>query len=534
MKKILAILLAALMIFSLAACGAKDENNGANTDAQNQTNETEESTDKAKDEDKEEEKKEEEASYAEENEIFKYVMDAYDATLSYDGDMTADGTLVSESAYKYRDQEEIEKDKYTSTATMVFNGNDKTVYNSSVMDRGDSKSESYTKTVRDGDALYVLVEQYRTGGENQTRLYRVSDNDVEEYTSIKSIGILSYMAQTYNGVALADSFEELKDAMDTTLIPIVTYAYGEELAGATPTVTYDLSAKTADEVRTLIINTKVSSEITTDGITTKFDINMYYEISAKDGKVINYKAVVDYISEEIEGEKVLEHRSSAQSIDITYDYSFAKDKYDSLEVILPEDTSTIPESNPAPTEYEDVHVYDVYINGVETMEYFNFYACVTPQDALDEISEKITRGMGTLAGNVRVFTDEAMTQELTADNVTKEKILGLTEVYISVTPSADVAFVVETIVEREEYSKPYQIVMPTVYLAGAFTSGGCNYGFEEPGEYQLDETHVENEKYELWINGVKQDTKPTSITLEAGKTYKIEYVNVKSDKDFAK
>ena len=116
----------------------------------------------------------------------------------------------------------------------------------------------------------------------------------------------------------------------------------------------------------------------------------------------------------------------------------------------------------------------------------------------------------------------------------KEKILGLTDVYLSVTPSADVAFVVESIVERVEYSKPYQIVMPTVYLASAFRSGGCNYGFEEPGEYQLDENRVEDEGCEVWINGVKQDTKPTSITLEAGKEYNIEYVIVKSDKDFAK
>ena len=528
MKKILAILLASLMIFSLVACGTKDNDNGANTDTQKQTKETEESNDEAESDENKEEEKKEEAPSSKENEIFKYVMDAYEATINYNGDITADGTLVNENGYKYRDQDEINKTKYTSTSTIVFNGNDKTVYANSAMDHSDYKNETYTKTVRDGDKLYVLVNDHSENGEIETRLFRVSDNDTEEYTSIKSIGILAYMERSHSGVALADSFEEFKGAMDTALIPIVTHSCAEELAGATPTVTYDVSVKTADEVRTLTIDIKVSSEITTDGITTKFAIDMYYEISAKDGKIINYKAVIDYISEGTEGEKIISHRSSAQSIDIAYKYSFAKDIYDSLEVTLPADTSTIPETKPAPTEYEDVDISDIYINGVENWTRIDFSDCITPQDALNAISEQIAYEMGT----VRVFTDEAMTQELTAENVTKEKILGLTTIYLDVTPNANVALVVESHYDRPEYSKPYQIVMSTVYMAGAFTSRGGNYQFEDPKEYQLDEYRVEEQQYEIWINGVKQESKPSSITLEAGKTYVIEYVEVLSEKYF--
>ena len=56
----------------------------------------------------------------------------------------------------------------------------------------------------------------------------------------------------------------------------------------------------------------------------------------------------------------------------------------------------------------------------------------------------------------------------------------------------------------------------------------------EAGEFELNETYVEDESSEIWINGVKQESKTATITVEGGKIYNIEYVKVLSDKDFTK
>ena len=85
--------------------------------------------------------------------------------------------------------------------------------------------------------------------------------------------------------------------------------------------------------------------------------------------------------------------------------------------------------------------------------------------------------------------------------------------------------------QRDEFSKPYKIVIPTLdILASSSVAWNEPISIVEPSQYNLDSDYVADESFEIWIDGVKQEQKPESITLEANKTYVIEYVEVLSEK----
>ena len=95
-------------------------------------------------------------------------------------------------------------------------------------------------------------------------------------------------------------------------------------------------------------------------------------------------------------------------------------------------------------------------------------------------------------------------------------------------PKTGYAIVKECNEERYDLSKPYQIVLP---IMGGFNAEhsvsmpkAC-----EAGEYELNAMAVSGDDYEIWVNGVKMETKTATITLESGNIYEIKYVKVITD-----
>ena len=523
MKKILAIILASLMIFSLVACGVEeDANNEPKKDAtENQTENT--STEKST---KKEETKEEKLPTSE-DEIFKYIIDAYDTSINYSSDLTAVGTTTAK--HISNEESQSKEEAYNMISTLSFNGTDKTVYREDIYEEDGAKEKMYGKTFVHDDKLYMYTESIDlTTNESEIELERINDTDKKRYQSLDIITPFYYITETYQGIKLADSINELKNAVNTALPTILKVKYNDSIGNADPSISSAVSAKASDGIYTLVIDITSSAEVTEDGATASLETNISHTLSAKDGKIIDYKAVIYMSTKATQGSTVIMESIADMSIGVSYEYSFAKDQYNALEVDMPNDTSDIPVMNPTPTKYEDVNI-EIYVNGVEEL-YISLPTCNTPQEALNAIISNLD----TEKGNVKLFADEAMTQEITESNVTKELILSLTEIYAELTPKSDYALVIESHSYREDYSKPYKIVIPTLYLLG-ISSDYSEYSYQnifDPGYYGLDEEYISNDSCEILINGVKYDSTEETITIEAGKTYKIEYIKIASDKDF--
>ena len=64
------------------------------------------------------------------------------------------------------------------------------------------------------------------------------------------------------------------------------------------------------------------------------------------------------------------------------------------------------------------------------------------------------------------------------------------------------------------FNAEHKVLMPKAY---------------EAGEYELKAMAVSGDDYEIWVNGVKMETKTATITLESGNIYDIKYVKVITD-----
>ena len=204
----------------------------------------------------------------------------------------------------------------------------------------------------------------------------------------------------------------------------------------------------------------------------------------------------------------------------SFKYSFDKEKYDNLTVKLPEDSSEI--------SMEEGFSITCYVNGLkDDTKYLTIDE--DPQKMFDSLFSKQNLN-GAERMTVKIFKDKDMTQEIKRDTVTLKDILSLKEIYISITPDADIALIISASSERENYSRPYQLVASTLsYMMGSNDLSQVNWISIAAGEHQFDSTAVNSPEYEIWVNGEKLAEKPASIAIEAGKCYNIEYVELISD-----
>ena len=236
---------------------------------------------------------------------------------------------------------------------------------------------------------------------------------------------------------------------------------------------------------------------------------------------------VEMTSKMTQGETVM--LDAVQKVDTTIDieYSFATDKYNSLAVTLPTNPDDI-EIKKAETidSYDDIKM-SIVVNGKENNTVW-FNGVTTPQEAFDMIVSHSNLSHNPVT--IKVFKDEALTQELTKETITEQNIFSMEKVYLSATPDATHALIYTTRTSRENYSKPFQITIPTISIFGRSSSEKSEMSScREAGEYTLDAAIVNDPSYEIIVNGVKMETKTATITLEGGKCYNIEYIKLISD-----
>lgn len=532
MKKLLAILIAMLMVLSLIACTKNEDNKPTESDTEATEAPTEEKTEKATDSSSDDknnndDKKEEGTKLPEtEDEIFKYVMDALKASEAYRGTMTISG--VNDMSMNMTMGEETREQAEKMSSFISFDNTNKVMYYEDTNEDGEEKETTYKKTFYVGDKLYVADKNVAADSSaSETSISIIHESSKEDYDNVELVDFFEFISEKYSGIKLANNFNEVKDAFNTAAPVLFNDMYAESFEELpNPTTTTNVTAKIANGVCTLAISVKSTASATMAEIMeATIATDTYLELSAKDGKIIEYKSNFEIIQKSVENDIVMQDYSQKVNTVMSVSYTFAKDKYDAFTATLPEDTSSIPVIDGPATEIIDVYC-TVYANGVEYTQ-VDFNSDDTPQSALEQIINTFDNEIA----NVKVFTDEAMTKELTIANITLEDILALENAYLSVTPKDGFAGVVIKNSQRDEYSKPYKIVIPTLdILASSSVAWNEPISIVEPSQYNLDSDYVADESFEIWIDGVKQEQKPESITLEANKTYVIEYVEVLSEK----
>ena len=531
MKKILAILIAMLMVLSLVACKKNEDNKPTESDTEATEAPTDEKTEKATDSSKgdnnNDDKKEEAIKLPEtEDEIFKYVMDALNASEKYTGTITISG--VNDMSMNMNMGEEARNEAQKITSFVSYDNENKVMYYEDIDEADDEKETSYKKSFYVDGKLYVADKTVSSdSAESETSIGIVHDSKKENYNNADLVDFFEYIAEKYSGIKLASNMKEVKDAFNTAA-PILfndMYANSFEMFPS-PTTTSSVTAKIANGVCTLTISVKSTASGTTEGnMEGTLTTDTYLELSAKDGKITEHKMNFEITQKIVQNDTVMQDYSQKVNSIMSINYTFAKDRYDAFTATLPEDTSSIPVIDGPATQIIDVYC-TVYANGIEYTQTF-FNSDDTPQSALEQIINTFDAETTT----VKVFTDEAMTKELTVDNVTLADILALEEAYLSVTPKDGFAGVVVKNSQRDEFSKPYKMVIPILDILGSSSIGWSEpITIQTPGQYNLDSYYVTEDSFEIWIDGVKQDKKPESITLEANKTYVIEYVEVLSEK----
>lgn len=570
MKKILAIILAMLMIFSLAACNKPSEKETDATDAHKHSfseewekdsthhwhvcsdDKCDETDDKAehvwdngkvtteptKEKDgvttftcsicgqtKTEATKYVEKLPATEDEILAYVLAAMDETAKYNGSMSLSAAVNMILAQKEGDKELNQSN--ISSEFLTFDAENKVMYGEEASESSGKKSVYYTKTFFDNGALYGYEKEVATeeNEENSEQYTKFEGSAKEEYQSADFSEYLEEIFEMYKGIKLAENMAEIKAAYETTLPLLLLDIYDDD--NAKPTITVNTTATGENGKYDLVFDIRSSATTTEEGIKTDKSVNIYIKASAQDKKLVAFAMKFEIGGKVTQGETVMMDATQKMDVSMDIGYTFAKDKYDALAVNLPTNPDDIEiEGSETVNSYEDLKI-SIIVNGTESNVAW-FMGVTTPAAAFDNIlmhSEFYDAPV-----TIKVFKDEALTQELTKETVTEADIFSLEKVYLSVTPDADHAIVFVTETTRENYSKPYQIVIPTLSMfMGGYSSKYHANSCEEAGEYTLDVDAVSNSDCEIIINGTKMETKTETITLEGGKTYTIEYVTIISD-----
>lgn len=532
MKKLLALILSVLMIASLAACTSSTDNDKTDDGTKESTTQkSDENGDNGDNDTKPTEKPagddntdEGEKLPTDENAILKYVLDALTATVNYKGDIT-----INASSNSYSNQTmgtEVEERTYVEKELSSFDATNKLRYWETVDENSIyGNSTSFNKTFVIDNTLYGMEKaSYPNSTEPIEDYFKIHDSSKAEYQTSDQDEIFESIFDMYEGFTLAENMAEIKSSFDTAIPVLFDEMY--DVDEVKPTITKQIIAESKDGACTLRINIDSSLSLVRDGVDMAMFINMHTVISAKDGKIVDFTMDLDTEQKAVQGDNILQKFTQKAIHALTVEYKFAKDKYDALVANLPTDAEEIHVVGAPAEDYSDVKT-TVYVNGAES-ETAWYDGVETPQMAFDKILDSSRLDMEKVT--VKVFKDEAKTQEITRDSITKEDVLALDKVYVEATP-VDCALVIVKYSTRYEYSKPYKIVVPFVSTVGF---GASHQRMQPPscydaGEYTLDISSFNDEYCEIWINGAKQEPKERVITLENNTLYIIEYVTVISE-----
>ena len=126
--------------------------------------------------------------------------------------------------------------------------------------------------------------------------------------------------------------------------------------------------------------------------------------------------------------------------------------------------------------------------------------------------------------DVAWYTDEARTQPFELEGKTVSDIQNIKKVYGVVTPKEGTAVVVQKSFIEDIRTDKYKNIIDT---AGSYHGIGTSF---MPYNDNATFTYEEGVD-EIRVNNVKQDSDTSSFVVEAGKIYKVEYVNYLQDSD---
>lgn len=503
MKRFLAIMLSLLMIFSLVACTS----DGNENDEEKQSDEANDKLPETEDE------------------ILEYVLNALKATVKYEGDITLSAT--SSTATSQTNGSNTNEISNVETHRISFDSVNKLRYWEEISESSRSgNSSSLNKTFEIDGVLYGIEKVTDSkSAEAKETYFRIHDSAKAEHQISNHKEYFEKIVEMYSGIELAADVDEINSAFDTALSPLLKGIYS--LDDDAPALVKEISAEVKDGVPTLTIGFDFSVLAELAGIKGGVKVVMNTSLAAKDNKLTDFAMSFEIAQSSSMGETLIQEAKQTASYSMSVEYAFAKDKYDALTVNLPENEEDIIVTGAPAYSYGDVNT-TIYINGIDSDSVQLDSTIETPEQALKSIVA--ATGLSADKIKVKIYKDEAMTEELTADTATEDDILSLDKVYLDVTP-VDCALVCPKFIEKNEYSKPFRIVAPFLSMLGLSTENRWTppVTCQNAGEYMLDAKSVADEYCEIWVNGVKQDPKQSSITIENGKTYIIEYVTVVSE-----
>ena len=467
-----------------------------------------------------------------EAEIFDYIVDAYEATRVYEGSITVTMAMEGTQTQKMGDADPVEEIERESE-TMSYDAVNKFIYMESLDEDEDGVYTYFSKTFRQDGVLYGVEtgEFIPAEGSNQEPdsgedYFKIHQSAEEEFSSFDMDEFCEDYFAVFDGVAMADSITEFRSAIETAT-PIIM----AENIGFLPDMTVEISATGANGVYTLTMDLFVSAtEEDEDGAVTQ-EVGMSFVFSAKDGKLAGFEAVneMNMTMTETDGTETMTMESgSVYATTGTIEYAFAQAKYDALTVTLPTDEDEIYQEGAPAEEYYETKT-QLCANGVYFNTVWYDYNTDSPEDAYEQILQHVY--FDADKAEYKLYKDAEYTQELTVTGLTKADILALDVVYVKLTVKTGYAIVQEGWSTRYDYTKPFQIAM---LVFGGYGWSGTETGLniKNAGEYALNEQAVADDAYEIWINGEKMQTKTATITLESGKSYKIEYIKVETDPVF--
>ena len=453
-----------------------------------------------------------------EDEMLAYIMDALNSSYYYGGDITVSLNRIGISSSE-QGTEKQESVQATSTY-LTYDASNKVCYSLDKEIHEDGTVESFNKTFINGDSLYIASKVVSNDASTELNYSKIHDSARADYEEFDNKQNFAIMSEVYKGIQLADSVDEIRASYASTLPKIIAASFN--LNGNTAS-TQKISAAEYDGGYKLAIAFEISVSELVNEMPQTASITLDSSLIAKDEMISSFEMNITVSSSEGEGENK-ESQSTTYKMAMSYDYSFSKEAYDSLTVTLPENTADIPTLNDPETATEAY--FKMYLNGEEIFE--NYLTVGNdPKEIYDKIIKETIKS--SEKATVKLYKDVEKIEEISRDTVTKSELLALKKIYIDVTPDSNSVIIIQRRSTREEFSRPYQITIPILYFISSQLSYFAFPYCTDTLEYTFSEQDVNDEYREIWINGERQDPKPTTLTLEGGKIYVFETIIVRKD-----
>lgn len=476
--------------------------------------------------------------------LFEELRKAYEASLAYSGALTAIGVQTSEIK---QGEEASTNESSMKISVDVNNGK---YYMTDDSGHDDYTSSSVTKIFSEGGAVYEYEHDKYSSIDPESNEKR--EFEEETYTKLGSSndfmneqveGLATAVESFAGGLFLAESYAEATSAFSEAYNKIkaneMSYMKEEGLLGEdveltlSPVLSIGKDAATGEIVITITSHLNVPKMVEYETEMDNYDVTTERKLACKDGKItsllMSVSVTTNYVISNEDGEEETMSLGTKMVGTYGFEYGFDQAGYDAIAVDLPEDPSEIEDEDDEYAPEIIVHLGDAIALDCELDE------SATAQEAFDEIIDEIKYEFGwephgdeEEVAYVTVkdfYKDAALTQKIDFENISYDELVALGEIYADYEIMDGHALVNEKYEEKQELSKPFQIVGATMISYGYESDHGRIVAVNEA--YELDTETERNIERKIYVNGTL--TTADSLTLESGKTYTIKYVDIIND-----